>query len=312
MSFDPNAFGHAANFKAQQRTRRELEKQNKLIRDSKPKAKKGVSGPCVSCDQIISFKAQTCIHCGEPDAGEAAKIRAEESKREKQREAEERKERLAAYAIESKEDFRQNILIAVGCVAMVLVMYYIIYPYIFKPLWGYAASLVSGDSEERQEQVVEQEGESLRGGAEERLRQLGIERNERKAEQDAENLRNQLRIDQENFERSLPKCSRCGKKIAGWDSLSQRIGRHYLGCPENPPPPAPPPSPPETPSIWVSGIKSIGNKLEAHIKVDRHDVITVKESDSIWGFKVVSINPDRGYVLLEFQGTERRYYIDNP
>jgi len=90
MSFDPNIVGHIANLKAQERARRELEKQTELLREEAErkqsesdqtrtvaaqtptgsKAKKGISGSCVACDMIISFEAPTCPHCGQLNAGE--------------------------------------------------------------------------------------------------------------------------------------------------------------------------------------------------------------------------------------------------
>ena len=39
--------------------------------------KKGISGPCVACDNIVSFEASTCPKCGQPNAGEKAKATAE-------------------------------------------------------------------------------------------------------------------------------------------------------------------------------------------------------------------------------------------
>ena len=41
------------------------------------KGKAGISGPCVACDKIVSFKAPSCLHCGHPNAGEEAKVAAE-------------------------------------------------------------------------------------------------------------------------------------------------------------------------------------------------------------------------------------------
>ncbi len=40
------------------------------------KAKAGISGPCVACDEIVSFKAPSCVHCGHPNAGEEAAVEA--------------------------------------------------------------------------------------------------------------------------------------------------------------------------------------------------------------------------------------------
>ena len=36
-----------------------------------------ISGPCVACDNIVSFEAPTCPKCGQPDAGKKAKEAAE-------------------------------------------------------------------------------------------------------------------------------------------------------------------------------------------------------------------------------------------
>ena len=44
-----------------------------LLIPTGPKAKEGISGPCVACDMVISFKTSACPHCGHPLAGEEAK-----------------------------------------------------------------------------------------------------------------------------------------------------------------------------------------------------------------------------------------------
>jgi hypothetical protein len=49
------------------------------------RGKKGISGPCIACDMIISFEAATCPHCGQPEAGK--KSRTEEEKIQKKQEA---------------------------------------------------------------------------------------------------------------------------------------------------------------------------------------------------------------------------------
>ena len=40
-------------------------------------SKESISGPCVVCDNIVSFEAPTCPKCGQPDAGKKAKEAAE-------------------------------------------------------------------------------------------------------------------------------------------------------------------------------------------------------------------------------------------
>ena len=81
MSIDPQALYELAAYNQRQQMLREQKKQAEQSgregvstqTPAGPKAKEGISGPCVACDNIVSFKAETCLNCGHPNAGEEAK-----------------------------------------------------------------------------------------------------------------------------------------------------------------------------------------------------------------------------------------------